>query len=79
MSRRKQIDKSCVQTDTASVYKFEHLVSENEGFTLKSATLVKRSISLHCVATYCEYCTVVHRSDIGSIVLLLFHILRTIR
>lgn len=70
MSTRKQIDKSRVQTDTASVlYKFEHLVSENEGFTLKSATLVKRSISLHCVATYCEYCTV-HRSDIGSIVLL---------
>ena len=61
MSTRKQIDKSRVQTDTASVlYKFEHLVSENEGFTLKSATLVKRSISLHCVATYCEYCTV-HR------------------
>ena len=51
MSRRKQIDKSRVQTDTASVYKFERLVSENEGFTLKSATLVKRSISLHCVAT----------------------------
>ena len=69
MSRRKQIDKSRVQTDTASVYKFEHLVSENEGFTLKSATLVKTSISLHRVATYCEYCTV-HRSDIGSIVLL---------
>ena len=70
MSTRKQIDKSRVQTDTASVlYKFEHLVSENEGFTLKSATLVKRSISLHCVATYCEYCTV-HRSDIGSILLL---------
>ena len=61
MSRRKQIDKSRVkQTYTASVYKFEHLVSENEGFTLKSATLVKRSISLHCVARYCEYYTV-HR------------------
>ena len=75
MSRRKQIDKSHVQTDTASVYKFEHLVSENEGFKLKSATLVKTSISLHCVATYCEYCAV-HRSDIGSIVLLFLSYLK---
>lgn len=47
MSRRKQIDKSHVQTDTASLYKFEHLVSENGGFTPKSATLVKRIISSH--------------------------------
>ena len=71
MSRRKQIDKSHVkQIYTASVYKFEHLVSENEGFTLKSATLVKRSISLHCVARYCEYYTV-HRLDIGSIILII--------
>lgn len=69
MSRRKQIDKSHVQTDTASLYKFEHLVSENGGFIPKSATLVKRIISSHCVVTYCYYCTV-HRLDIGSIKLL---------
>jgi len=49
MSRRKQIDKSrAKQIYPALVYKFEHLVLENEGFTLKSATLVKRSISLQC-------------------------------